>query len=123
MPRIHPYGEPRTEDSPLTEFFCWLFMIGLALPLSYGWVLVNLGWISNTTLFEACGALGVVIGLKAAINTARHKRKKLKDAASTPPLHTEGGKVVLLNPPDKIAHFQEGFAEAQTSEKRGYESR
>jgi hypothetical protein len=123
MGRIHPYGEPRTEDSPLFEFFCWLFIIGLAMPLSYGWVLVNWGLISNATLYASCGWLGVVVGFKSAINTARHKKKNLKYAASTLPLRTEAEKVVLLKPPDKTAHFQEGFAEAQTLKKRGYESR
>lgn len=78
MPRIHPYGEPREEDSPIGEFFCWLFIIGLALPASYGWVLVNWGLISNAMLFSTCGGLGVIGGLKVAIGTALRIRREKK---------------------------------------------
>lgn len=81
MGRIHPYGEPRMDDSPLGDFFCWLFILGLALPASYGWALVNWGLISNATLFTACGAFGVVVGLKAAIHTARQNKAKAQAAA------------------------------------------
>lgn len=81
MGRIHPYGEPRTEDSAIGGFFLWLFLLGLALPMSYGWILVNMGWISNATLFMACSGLGVIVGLKEAIATARRNAKARKVAA------------------------------------------
>ena len=80
MPRIHPYGEPRVEDSPISEFFLWLLIIGLGFPMAYGWVFVSLGWISNALLFELSGALGVVTGLRVAFATARHKKEGTKKA-------------------------------------------
>ncbi len=101
MPRIHPYGEPREEESPIGEFFCWLFIIGLALPASYGWVLVNSGLITNTTLFTACGGLGVIVGLKAAIRTARNKRRAKASAFA---VTREAGKEGPQNPPQETYH-------------------
>jgi hypothetical protein len=84
MPQNKSYEDHNPRKSPITDFFIWLFIIGVAMPLSYGWVLVNAGWISNATLFAYCGALGVVIGLKAAINTVRRKREKAKKAVIPP---------------------------------------
>ncbi len=119
MGRIHPYGEPKTEDSPITEFFAWLIMVGLGFPMAYGWIFVSWGWISNATLFELSAVLGIVAGLKAAITTARHT-KKMKDAAFTPLLHKEVGRVAPPNPALKYAHPQERFANARSSGERGY---
>lgn len=123
MGRIHPYGEPRVEDSPVAEFFCWLFVIGLGVPMSFGWVFVSLGWMSNTLLFELSGALGIVIGFKMAVDTAQHKENKKQDAATTPPLPSEAEKVILLDFPRRHDHHREKSSNVDDRERKGYESR
>lgn len=97
MGRIHPYGEPRTEDSAIGALFLWLFLLGLALPMSYGWVLVNIGWISNATLFSVCSGLGVGVGFKVAVATAR-KNAKARKAAKLQAI-SEGEKADLQGHP------------------------
>jgi len=67
------YGEPEPEESPVGEFFCWLFIIGLGFPMTYGWLLMP--WIDGITLLEISGGAGTLIGLRMAWSCARRKRE------------------------------------------------
>lgn len=72
------YGEPEPEESPVGEFFCWLFVIGLGVPSTYGWPFVGLGWIDGITLIEICSGAGALIGLRMAWHSARRKKQRGK---------------------------------------------
>lgn len=74
MGRIHPYGEPRTKDSPFVKFICWFFMVGLGFPMTYGWVFVWLGYVSNATLLMLSGGAGFLVAIVMALSFGHQKR-------------------------------------------------
>ncbi len=72
------YGEPEPDESPVREFFCWLFLIGLGFPYAYGWLFVSLGWIDGITLIEISSGAGALIGLRMAWHSVRRKKQRGK---------------------------------------------
>jgi len=118
MGRIHPYGEPKQEDSPSAEFFYWLFIVGLGFPLSYGWIFVSLNWLSNAELYGLSGGLGAIMGRKALI---RNKEQKSRLNFNLPAITPRSSGVVkedTLYPLEHIDHPLEKISEARLSEEK-----
>ena len=70
------YGEAKPDESPLCEFFFWLFFIGFMVPFAYGWPLVTLGWMDNLTLYASSTICGILMGLRMAWLSARRKKAR-----------------------------------------------
>ena len=115
MGRIHPYGEPKHEDSPSAEFFYWLFIVGLGFPLSYGWIFVSLNWLSNAELYGLSGGLGAILGRKALIRIKEQKTRLNFNLPAIKPRSSGVVKEGTLYPPEQIDHPLEKISEARSS--------
>ncbi len=56
------YGESKPAESPKNDFLLGFLTCAIGIPMSFGWVFVSLGWLSNGTVWAVSAGVGVWFG-------------------------------------------------------------